>query len=345
MKILITTNKYIPESNGGAERSLHELAKWAAHSGHSLYILTQGNYDSTTEYATIRRLPELTEECFSEILTEMTPDVCICQLDWTPIVVKVCNELKVPVIHSSRVGDFNENADAWLFNNNKNADYWSTKFSLDNKRVHVCYPLVRPNNNKFFKEERRKFITIVNPVRAKGGEILERLARNFTNETFVAVHGWHDPQLDGINLSLPNIIYLDRQKNMDLIFEQTKILLVPSMWEDPSPRVILEAAHYEIPIIASKKGGIPEFVHDNDMLFDAEKQEEAVSILKSLLEDTHFYESKKKEMRKIAERYNPDNFLPNTLKFIQSVTLKEDYIPDYEQEFVNMEWFTPKYEK
>jgi hypothetical protein len=345
MKILIATNKYVPESNGGAERSMYELVKWASCSGHSITILTQGDHDSVTEHANTKRLPKLTRENFTEIVTELTPDVCICQLDWTPIVVKVCNELKVPVIHSSRVGDFNKNADAWLFNNKKNADYWSEQSSLDSERVHVCYPLVRVDKQRFFKKGRKKFITIVNPVRAKGGKILERLACDFFNETFVAVHGWHDPQLDEVDLSLPNIIYLDRQRNMDLIFEQTKVLLVPSLWDDPSPRVILEAAHYEIPIIASKKGGIPEFVHDKDMLFDVEKPEEAVFILKKLLEDIQFYEEKKREMQKIATKYNPDQFLPDAMKFIQSVTLKNNYTPDYEQEFVNMEWFNPKHEK
>jgi glycosyltransferase involved in cell wall biosynthesis len=39
------------------------------------------------------------------------------------------------------------------------------------------------------------------------------------------------------------------------------VLLVPSLWEDPFPRVVNEAMLRGIPVLASDRGGIPEAKH------------------------------------------------------------------------------------
>jgi glycosyltransferase involved in cell wall biosynthesis len=47
-------------------------------------------------------------------------------------------------------------------------------------------------------------------------------------------------------------------------------LIVPSLWEDPLPRVILEAYGHSVPVIAANRGGIPEVVeHEvSGLVFD-----------------------------------------------------------------------------
>jgi glycosyltransferase involved in cell wall biosynthesis len=54
-------------------------------------------------------------------------------------------------------------------------------------------------------------------------------------------------------------------------FAGADCLLLPSLWYENAPVVILEAAAYELPIIGSRLGAIPEFVQDgaNGLLFEA----------------------------------------------------------------------------
>ena len=41
------------------------------------------------------------------------------------------------------------------------------------------------------------------------------------------------------------------------------VLVVPSLWHDPAPRVVLEAASSGIPVIGALRGGIPELIEEN----------------------------------------------------------------------------------
>lgn len=49
------------------------------------------------------------------------------------------------------------------------------------------------------------------------------------------------------------------------------LLVVPSLWHENSPNAILEAQAFQVPVIASNLGGIPELIHDeiNGLLFEA----------------------------------------------------------------------------
>lgn len=44
------------------------------------------------------------------------------------------------------------------------------------------------------------------------------------------------------------------------------VAIIPSIWDDPFPTTVLEAQAMSLPIIATKKGGIPEEVNDNDAI-------------------------------------------------------------------------------
>jgi glycosyltransferase involved in cell wall biosynthesis len=56
-------------------------------------------------------------------------------------------------------------------------------------------------------------------------------------------------------------------------FERVDVLVVPSLWHDPLPRVIIEAFSHGVPVIGSERGGITELVKDGatGLLFDPER--------------------------------------------------------------------------
>jgi len=48
------------------------------------------------------------------------------------------------------------------------------------------------------------------------------------------------------------------------------VLVVPSVWDEPLPTVVVEAFTHGVPVIGSRRGGIPELIEDGrtGLLFD-----------------------------------------------------------------------------
>jgi glycosyltransferase involved in cell wall biosynthesis len=76
-------------------------------------------------------------------------------------------------------------------------------------------------------------------------------------------------------------------KNPRDIFAATDICVVPSRSQDPCPTVAIEAAHYGIPLIATRQGGLPELVCDGETgyLVDAASPDQITEKLRLLIED------------------------------------------------------------
>lgn len=53
------------------------------------------------------------------------------------------------------------------------------------------------------------------------------------------------------------------------IMASSDLGVVVPIWEDNAPQVVMEFLNYGIPILGTKMGGIPDFVHEgNGILFD-----------------------------------------------------------------------------
>ncbi len=50
------------------------------------------------------------------------------------------------------------------------------------------------------------------------------------------------------------------KQELEREYERADVLIVPSMWEEPFGRVVIEAAQYAVPTIGSDRGGIPETI-------------------------------------------------------------------------------------
>jgi len=66
-----------------------------------------------------------------------------------------------------------------------------------------------------------------------------------------------------------NIIFLNYLSGREKasIFEQSDVLILPSLWLENSPKAIYEAYSYGMPVIASRIGGIPELVDEKQTGF------------------------------------------------------------------------------
>lgn len=67
---------------------------------------------------------------------------------------------------------------------------------------------------------------------------------------------------------LKNVTCLGWTDDMGAIFDRTRVLLMPSIWDEPFGRLPVEAGACGIPTLASARGGLPESVGDGGILID-----------------------------------------------------------------------------
>ncbi|MEM7586454.1 MAG: glycosyltransferase [Acidobacteriota bacterium] len=128
--------------------------------------------------------------------------------------------------------------------------------------VHPRFEPLEPHQERA-REPDRGFVTLINASSIKGMPIFLELAQRLPDVAFAVVVTWGKLQRDDQQKldELPNVQVLKPLSPVEPIYDLTRVLLVPSLWEDPFPRVVNEAMQRGIPVIASDRGGIPEAKH------------------------------------------------------------------------------------
>ena len=156
---------------------------------------------------------------------------------------------------------------------------------------HVLYPLV--DFDRYRTHPTCEFVTMINPIPVKGVEIALELAERLPQQQFLFVEGWGtDPAIEQRIERLPNATYLRKQMDMRTVYSRTRVLLVPSQWQEAFGRVVVEAQASGIPVIASRSGGLPEAVGDGGILIDEYRDPDCwLAALRGVLEDRSSYDS------------------------------------------------------
>jgi len=137
------------------------------------------------------------------------------------------------------------------------AEYARRWGGLDAK--HVPISLLEPDESLLLGSYDNRFITMINPCAVKGLSIFLGLADSFPQLEFAAVPTWGTTEEDLAALrQRPNMTVLPAVEEIDEIYRQTRIAIVPSIWAEARSRVILEAMSRGIPVLASDVGGLAE---------------------------------------------------------------------------------------
>ena len=158
----------------------------------------------------------------------------------------------------------------------------------------VIPPLVDPD--RYRVESTRRKVVFVNPTKIKGLDIALHLAECRKDIEFEFVESWKIPWREWRTLrarvnSLGNVVLRRKVSDMRSLYRHARLLLVPSVWEEPWGRVVTEAHISGIPVLASTRGGLPESVGPGGILVDPDSEpavwEEALS---RLWDNTEAYE-------------------------------------------------------
>jgi hypothetical protein len=124
------------------------------------------------------------------------------------------------------------------------------------------------------------FVTLVNPHPVKGLDTFLEIARRLPDERFLLQESW---KLDDAALgrlqqrlaALPHVRLQRRVSDMRTVYAQTRVLLVPSVWEEGFGMVAVEAQSCGIPVLASARGGLVESVGSGGVLIEDHRNVDA----------------------------------------------------------------------
>lgn len=152
------------------------------------------------------------------------------------------------------------------------ASYYWEQYGVASR---VLCPIILPQAVRVARRGAR-FVTMVNPCPAKGLTMFYGIARQalhvLPQARFLAVEGrWTGLEIanSGILLAeLQNVELVSCQTDIRQVLARTSILLFPSYWQEAFGRTIVEAQLNGIPVIASRRGGIPEALNGAGILID-----------------------------------------------------------------------------
>jgi len=139
------------------------------------------------------------------------------------------------------------------------------RFNLDSN---IYYPFVDTSSlkrtthskNKEFKDKKQYILFIGGNNAMKGNDIVLKIAKSMPKEKFLIVGPYKTTQIKN------NVAFTPWKKDISQLYNQSKLLLVPSRWNEAFGRVVVEANYFGIPTITSDKGGLPEANKDKNLI-------------------------------------------------------------------------------
>jgi glycosyltransferase involved in cell wall biosynthesis len=173
---------------------------------------------------------------------------------------------------------------------------------VSSKKVTVISPGIEQIMRREVKSfAHRKFITFSGRISVeKGPDIFLEVAKYYAHRDelqFLFIgDGFFRDEIENRSkrYHLKNITFAgwidDRERYFDF-FGQTKVLIVPSVWAETFGIVILDAFQCGVPVIASKRGGIPLFVEDGKNGFIVEPNtQQIISTLDDIINDSSLWQ-------------------------------------------------------
>jgi len=257
--IILLTDNFLPTTFAGSEISAYETIKYLRTRGHKITIFVNNWKVKEYDGFKIYKYDKSDSFCKSELLNV---DIIFFQMHDKLENLEIIRQREKPVylfIHMV-------NSYSWLlqqrvpfdvfvvYNSHMTQDILPTLHS--NMRM---IPYVETNTFKGLRQTtiNNDIVCLINCNENKGGEMLKRLAEKMPNVQFMGVKGGYSSQV--VDSNSKNLIYIENQKDITVIFKKIGILIMPSKNETWG-RTAVEAMSAGVPVIHSESPGLVECV-------------------------------------------------------------------------------------
>lgn len=331
MKVLFAGgNGYYPEFSGGVQSSTHHLVQQLRDRGHEAGVLAalfgdgffgfkarlrlklsgeRGVLDSFPGYPVIRGW--FPWEAAGFAVRRLQPDVAVVQCHKSVPIGNALEAQGVPLVVYLRNVEFHELAGdlrdltsaLYIANSEFTARTYKERYGIDSV---VIPPTIDPDTYR--TPTTGDYVTFINPYQEKGFELAVRIAAQCPDIPFLFVESWklsddHRAEIERIIGPLKNVRLEGRTSDMKTVYGRTKILLAPSKWEEAWGRVASEAHCSGIPVVGSRRGGLPEAIGEGGIVLDYDAPlEEWTGAIRGLWSDRARYERLSASASNFAER-------------------------------------------
>lgn len=158
----------------------------------------------------------------------------------------------------------------YLANSDFTAQRWRALYGID---CAVVPPLLAPE--RYLAPHTGDKVLYVNPTPIKGVEIMFALAEACPEIPFLVMESWGlEPNWRQYCLNraarLGNIEWHGPTRDMREAFARSRLLLMPSVWEESFGRTAVEAQINALPVLASNRGALPEVVGEGGLVLPPE---------------------------------------------------------------------------
>jgi len=330
MKIVAISHGYPPFWNMGGEVSLHRTM--IALSGEK-HVLTKTEEPYVFEGINVQKINledvlKINSDCtpVAVQLRNMKPDVVIGQSELSLVAVDAAYEAKtISIVNVHAPPRFGQSimeavtlADYAIYNTQESANLWGEPDAL------VVHPPISSLPQKI--NNNGDAYTLLSSLTNKGVEVVLSLAKLYPNKRFIIVrspaektHGLAD--LERQAALLPNVELHPRVPPEEVYkyLEQTRILLVPSMYETYGMAAI-EAAGYGIPSVHVDNAHVREGIGDAAVLVSPLSIDETYNGIKTIEENYEEFSLKARKKaewlyeRQLIELQNLREFIDNIKK-------------------------------
>lgn len=238
----------------------------------------------------------LPQNVLRRAIREFQPDVIVVnsieRWAWR-LVHAICRQLGVPDILYVREEDSLRHLDTEAIPAVLVANTLSLAKKLRAKGLDCSYIPSVVETSVTRTETTRIVALAINPISAKGGDIVWRVARELPDIPFVLQESW---PLRGEDLTrveteaaaLPNVEFRRSLPPGPSLYADARVLLVPYR-VDSRPRVILEAQANGIPVIAGDTPALVDAVAEGGLVVPLESIDSWVAAIRSLWDDENLY--------------------------------------------------------
>ncbi len=202
---------------------------------------------------------------------------------------------------------------------------------------------------------KNRFITMFNPLIVKGGLIFRQICKSLPEEDFAVVPGWghlksssgkfeerfikrivqslgkeYSGQLpEEVDFSdLRNVVILKPTPNVREIYSQTRVLCIPSQWEEAFGRVAIEAFANGIPVLGSKVGGLKTNINKGGILIKRYKNsDEWINQIKKLRNRAYYRKLSKRGLEFTKTEYNEVKIADDFYGLLRSLSRRSERCP------------------
>ena len=318
MRIIAIAHGYPPHHNAGAEWMLHEMLKHLVKKGHFCEVLlkTEGY-----EFEGVK----ITEDKFDNLKKSISEaDLIISPLKQAGRALNVAEFYGKPfvqIIHNSNYYDIlkckhKAKEQGGFIYVVYNSEFTKKDMNYPNPGV-VVHPPIDPDRYKTLRKGKK--ITLINLFERKGGKFFNDLINALPDHEFLGVEGGYGYQEKS---DRDNVIYLGNTADHKKIYSQTRLLLMPSLYESYG-RTAIEAMVSGIPVICAPTPGLKESCGDAAVFCDLDLNKWIWEIKK--FDDPEYYKAMSKKCSDRAKEVTKGALkeLDNFEKFLHNIVDKK----------------------